>query len=654
MRYAVVALLALLIAACSSDGGSSVVDDNTAQPDSGDLGVDGAGDGVDVAQTMDCGTLHLVASALRPGVEVTGSVNGATLTAPTSQTCAEAAGPEAVFFVDVERTVDLIWEVTPDFDGVAYIRYDCDGLSENVTPIEELSCSDTEPGLGFESAVLLNATPGRYFLFVDGFAPADVGMFSALLRLREVVSEGGACDPEVVLSRCEPGFGCDAESLTCSRERACEDHADNDGDGLIDCEDPDDCQTSAVCTPGAGAVGSACASSSDCAAATAPFCWSEREEGYPGGSCSEFCSLQSADCSVGGVCLDVRLPSGQGLCFLPCDPDAGCDREGYECTVTGAGLLCLPACTDDSQCGATGFCDEDTGDCAVETEDCADGADNDGDQRIDCEELDCSDNSDCTSAHAEACADPSALTTSAVGDTSEGSQLFSGSCTGVGGAYEDIYELDTDELNPEGDDGFLLLELSSTTDHGMYVRRVCDAADSQLGCVDRLAQDATEGLAVPVEAGESLYIFVDGFNSPTEAGPYSLAAEFVALAESEPNDDPTEPSEWTEPFAAQISPAGDVDWVAVSVDRPGSPITARVGGLTNQCDTALIDPEVEIVDGDGETSLAFNDDRNTRNVCATAVARDLGAGEYFVRVSSSREFAPYATFAYELTIEVSN
>jgi len=121
-------------------------------------------------------------------------------------------------------------------------------------------------------------------------------------------------------------------------EVACGDWADNDGDGLEDCEDPTSCQGTIWCTPGPNPVGATCQNHYDCQATNGdPRCISSFWDGWPGGYCSEYCDLSLNDCPSGSSCSDwLFLQSGNGLCLKDCTTTADC-RSGYDCLDVGAG-----------------------------------------------------------------------------------------------------------------------------------------------------------------------------------------------------------------------------------------------------------------------------------------------------------------------------
>lgn len=591
-----------------------------------------------IDEPLACGTMEAMAVPIVPLVTVEGTTAGNSESATRAATCDGALGPEAIYYIETDHVVDLLWQVVPDFDGVAYVRKFCDGN-------QELECADGEPTLGVETAEVLDAAPNTYFLFVDGWGDADAGHYTATLRLREIVSEDGACDPEVVLTRCEEGLGCNEDSLTCTQEQVCTNIIDDDGDGLLDCEDPDDCQTQDVCAPGDGLTGEPCALPSDCYAnATDPFCWDELQFGYPGGACSEFCDIGVNDCGGEALCLDVGLVSGSGLCLNGCELDDDCP-DGYECATVGDYQLCAPACTDDAQCPGAGFCNKDTGDCTQDDEDCADGFENDGDLRVDCEDADCAYAAACQTAVDAVCGDATPVGDAVMGDTTDGSAVFAGSCTGMGGAPESVHTYTS------VDNGLVLFELVGDADLGLYARTDCALPDTQITCADAQEGGDTEILAVVMDGIAPVTVVVDGFMSPIEAGPYTLTSTFFESDELEPNDTIESADTAPSPMAAGISPVGDQDWIQVELTEPATALKAEVEGLAVECEVRQLDSEVEIIAADG-TRLAFNDDRAQDNFCSRAQTSSLEAGTYYVRVSASQLYAPQAVFPYVLVLTI--
>jgi cysteine-rich repeat protein len=347
----------------------------------------------------------------------------------------------------------------------------------------------------------------------SGYACSDaVGDGSLLICLP-------ACTAD---EQCSVLGSCDTTRRFCvAPEVDCSNGEDDDGDGLIDCEDPKSCQGSPACASGATLTGHPCTSNADCAAAGGdPACISEAGFGFPHGSCSEFCELSTNDCgSANAVCVDRQLPSGHGMCFPSCTTAADCPTAGYQCASAGGGKkACLPACAADSQCST--FCNLDNGLCAASDESCADAMDNDVDGRVDCEDLDCA--ATCGSQLTMACGSAIAAQASTQSDTTTGfTNLFSGSCTGMG-ANEKVF---TFTPGAAGQVGALQLTLKSATDQGIYVRSACGDSVSEIGCADQKPGGQDETLTVPVTGGVPVSIFVDSYKAGN-TGPFTLSAAF--------------------------------------------------------------------------------------------------------------------------------
>jgi cysteine-rich repeat protein len=116
------------------------------------------------------------------------------------------------------------------------------------------------------------------------------------------------------------------------------------------------------------------------------------------------------------------------------------------------------------------------------------------------------------------CAEPATMFVGTnVGDTSDGTTIFEGSCTGLGAAREDVWE-----ITPNAS-GTLTIVLTSAEDLGLYARSLCDDATpgAELGCVDAAGGGSAETLMVPVTVGVTITVIVDGFR-PWTYGAYSM------------------------------------------------------------------------------------------------------------------------------------
>jgi hypothetical protein len=177
--------------------------------------------------------------------------------------------------------------------------------------------------------------------FCDLAAPDCTG--SAVCADIGLQSIHGACLAACMTDAdCRTGYSCVDKGLsskvcTTPPESDCDDHNDNDKNGLIDCEDPG-CTTSAACVAGSKATGQPCKNHNECFSGTNdPFCIDTSKHKYPGGYCSEFCSLTTDDCGPGAICTNFLATSGSanGLCFHTCASKSEC-RTGYLCLDVGS------------------------------------------------------------------------------------------------------------------------------------------------------------------------------------------------------------------------------------------------------------------------------------------------------------------------------
>ncbi len=159
------------------------------------------------------------------------------------------------------------------------------------------------------------------------------------------LSKNGVCLHECTIdSDCAAGYACvDAglSSKVCmiGPETLCTDYVDNDNDGLIDCQDPTNCQTLPACVPGSNAIGQPCTAHSDCTASAGvnnPFCIDETNEFYTNGYCSHFCDpAVTTDCGANGICVP-NGPLGANVCMQTCTANAQCrTADFYSCQDEG-------------------------------------------------------------------------------------------------------------------------------------------------------------------------------------------------------------------------------------------------------------------------------------------------------------------------------
>ena len=269
--------------------------------------------------------------------------------------------------------------------------------------------------------------------------------------------------------------------------------------------------------------------------------------GSPNSNCDNNCQLVGqATCGDGvvdageecdGNNLEGPSCTTQGLSGGTLGCDANCTFDLSLCTGCGnnvqeVGEQCDGADLNGQTCQTFGFsggvlgckgdgtCSVDTSGCnsGGSTEVCTDGLDNDGDNLIDCSpngpDADC----DCNNA----CTAPTAITDPATvqGDTTGHNQSRTGTC--VGANSPDVAFQVTASVT-----GDLELILDSSSDLGMYVRTTCNQ-NTEIGgnaCADQNGPGQLENLSVPVTAGQTVFIIVDGFQG--DSGPFELSVASV-------------------------------------------------------------------------------------------------------------------------------
>jgi hypothetical protein len=353
---------------------------------SGCLPKEGCVDGLDNDQDFlvdckdsDCSSLPVCVDACAaPKLIVAPSIEPGTTTGRpdlAKASCSFTTGPEALFELIAPVTGTLNIDLKSDDDMSVSVRTTCDSGAA------EIGCSNAQLEFAIETLAVPVVEGVTYFIMIDGAAPTQSGEYELSLDITIPESD-------------------------------CKDILDNDDDGMLDCDDPDTCQTLADCIPGATPTGAACMSPTDCFAnANDPICL-PAAKGYPDGYCSEFCDLATQDCSGDAVCADLGL-STNGLCLDGCASDADC-RAGYTCLDKGLSSLV----------------------CAIVPEaSCNDYTDNDGDDLIDCE-----DPSDCQATPAcapgpKAVGQPCALSNECAVSASSDPYCISQSFSGWPGGY---------------------------------------------------------------------------------------------------------------------------------------------------------------------------------------------------------------------------
>jgi|GEM_PF-1972505 len=187
-------------------------------------------------------------------------------------------------------------------------------------------------------------------------------------------------------------------------EGDCSNLVDDDGDGLIDCDDADcfgdpncvgpqfeiDCANN-VDDDGDGAVD---CDDTDCL--LDPNCITPGNEICTDGVDNDADGF--IDCDDSDCVLDAACDAGDGECCAPGNPSPGCDDEVGEDCVCALDPFCCNGQWDsicaneyETQCGGT----------CTGAEDCINGIDDDGDGQVDCDDVDCVNDPNCVAPGVE-------------------------------------------------------------------------------------------------------------------------------------------------------------------------------------------------------------------------------------------------------------
>lgn len=136
---------------------------------------------------------------------------------------------------------------------------------------------------------------------------------------------------------------CAGTAACTTPETECADLQDDDGDGHVDCADPS-CADSPSCDPGDGVIGSSCVVNTACASLVGddPVCITEDAMGYPDGLCTEWCDVTADECGDDAGCFMLTSDPLEAVCLPTCDSDDDC-RDGYSCEPLEDRFACLPA-----------------------------------------------------------------------------------------------------------------------------------------------------------------------------------------------------------------------------------------------------------------------------------------------------------------------
>jgi cysteine-rich repeat protein len=229
------------------------------------------------------------------------------------------------------------------------------------------------------------------------------------------------------------GDGCSSSCTIEPPPEICENSVDDDGDGLVDCADPD-CENDPACSPpicGDGALdpGEECDDGND----------------TDGDGCSSSCTIEPTET----ICDDRIDEDGDGL--VDCaDPD--CENDPF--CLCGNGILeGNEECDDGNNTDGDGC----SSSCTLEnpqSEVCDNSMDDDSDGMVDCADPDCQDDPYCLCGNGvvdpgESCDDGDGENTdSCPDDPSTGGTCQPAAC-GDGHLYQGVEECDTTNLGGE-------------------------------------------------------------------------------------------------------------------------------------------------------------------------------------------------------------
>lgn len=318
------------------------------------------------------------------------------------------------------------------------------------------------------------------------------------------------CDDNVPCNEviCDDGEDDDGDGLidcqdeTCQgsdkcREVACDDGEDNNFDGLTDCEDPDCARIAPCgeqrCGDGEDGDNDGLTDCDDDECARSSFCVERNCVDGEDSDNDGLTDCEDPDCVSSNVCPELDCTNGE-------DDDANnlIDCEDFGCAGTEA--------------------------CPIVTEEvCDDGEDDDGDEATDCEDSDC--------ALDPACNDPEvgcpdfelgAVVGAPVfvGDlTGASNDIPPGDCVGLGRGADspDVSLLWTAPAT--GD--YLITTANSEIDTVLSVYRPTCGRRDELGCNDDWGSLEASALSLNIAEGNSVVIVVSGYGEE-DAGPIQL------------------------------------------------------------------------------------------------------------------------------------
>lgn len=340
--------------------------------------------------------------------------------------------------------------------------------------------------------------------------------------------------------------------------------------------------------------------------------------------------------------------------FEACD---GTEFGGVTCKTLGFDSGTLKCRTD---------CSVDTSGC-LGNENCWDGLDNDADGKPDCSD------SDCTTACGDPCASPQVLSdpSSVWGSTLTHISKTDASCSNTPSGGEIIYTFTATKS------GVVEAVLTSTTNHTLSIRSTCGTVSTEAGCT------TGKKLVIPATQGSKWFIVVDPA-TPGDLGTYALAVQSRSVGcgdkvrdpseqcddgnvasgdgcsstckvesdEVESNDEVQYASNFKQPFHAQITPAGDLDWVRFQSYKYGSVTIQTLDYGDGACSQFLEDTKLSLYEWDTfntQANLLTYDDDTGLGGCSK-ITYNVQPGTYYVLVQAS-PLGSTPTFPYILDIQ---
>ncbi|MFT4703708.1 MAG: putative repeat protein (TIGR03806 family), partial [Bradymonadia bacterium] len=143
---------------------------------------------------------------------------------------------------------------------------------------------------------------------------------------------------------------------------------------------------------------------------------------------------------------------------------------------------------------------------------CDDGADNNGDGRVDCLDIACTNEEGCGGGGTLTCSTPGLLVVgeTRLGDTTGGENLHGGSCgtAPAGSGPEAVFEFIAPSTGI-----FCVSTGGSSFDTYLHVRDACNAPATELGCNDNIVSDDLQSeTEISVLIDQSVWVVVDGYD----------------------------------------------------------------------------------------------------------------------------------------------